>query len=181
VKTVGRFGATRIKGSIGNLDIEATGDLWLRAAHGGVTVGTVDGDLDVVASYGSIRIGTVTGDAILRASYGGIQVDEAGGDLDAKLSYGDLEIARALGSVTAKAAFGKIQLDEVSSGSIQADSGFGQVTVGVRAGVPAWLDLSSKTGRVHNELAGDAAPATSEQTVAVRVRANSDITVQRAR
>jgi hypothetical protein len=180
VKTVGRFGATRIKGAIGALDLEATGDLWLRAAHGGVSVGAVDGDLDIVAAYGSIRIGSVTGEAILRASYGGIQVGEAGSDLDAKLSYGDLEVERALGSVTAKTAFGGIQLGEVSSGSIQADSGFGSVTIGVRAGVPAWLDLSSKTGRVHNELEGDAAPGTTEQSVAVRARTNGDITIRRA-
>jgi hypothetical protein len=180
VKTVGRFGATRIKGAIGGLDIEATGDLWLRAAHGGVTVGAVDGDLDVVAAYGSIRIGAVAGDATLRASYGGIQVGEAGGDLDAKLSYGDLEITKALGSVTAKTAFGGIQIDDVSSGSIHADSGYGQVTIGVRTGVPAWLDLSSKTGHVYNELGGDAAPEASEQTVAVRVRTNGDITITRA-
>ena len=181
VKTVGRFGATRIKGALGGLEIEATGDLWLRAAHGGVSVGAVDGDLDIVASYGSIRVGSVTGDAILRASYGGIQVGEAGGDLDAKLSYGDLEVTRALGSVTAKTAFGGITLDEVSSGSIQADSGFGPVTIGVRIGVPAWLDLSSKTGRVNNELEGDVAPATTEQSVAVRARTNGDITVRRAK
>jgi len=180
VKTVGRFGATRIKGALGGLDLEATGDLWLRAAHGGVNVGTVDGDLDVVAAYGSIRVGTFTGNAILRASYGGIQVGEAGGEVDAKLSYGDLEITKALGSVTAKTAFGGIQLDEVSSGSIHAESGYGQVTIGVRAGVPAWLDLSSKTGHVYNELESDAAPAASDQSVAVRVRTNGDITITRA-
>ena len=50
------------------------------------------------------------------------------------------------------------QLREVSSGSIQVESGFGQVTIGVRPGVPAWLDLSSKDGRVRNELDGDRAP-----------------------
>jgi hypothetical protein len=181
VKTVGRFGATRIKGAIGGLDIEATGDLWLRAAHGGVTVGAVDGNLDVIAAYGSIRVGTVTGDAILRASYGGIQVGEAGGDLDAKLSYGDLEITKALGSVTAKTAFGGIQLGEVASGSIQVDSGYGQITIGVRPGVPAWLDLSSKIGHVRNELEGDSAPQPTEETVSVRARTQGgDITIQRA-
>jgi Putative adhesin len=181
VKTIGRFGATRIKGATGAVDIEATGDLWLRAAHGGVTIGTVDGGLDVTAAYGSIRVGTVTGDALLKASYGGITIGEAGGEVEAKLSYGDLAIGKALGSVTAKTAFGEIQLDEVSSGSIQADSGFGQITVGVRPGVPAWLDVSSKDGRVRNQLEGDAAPETSEQTVTVRARTQGgDITIQRA-
>ena len=181
VKTTGRFGATRIKGATGALDIEATADLWLRAAHGGVTVGTVEGGLDVTAAYGSIRIGKVTGDALLKASYGSIQIGEAGGDLEAKLSYGDLEIAKALGSVTAKTAFGAITLDEVSSGSIQVDSGFGQIAIGVRPGTPAWLDLSSKNGSVRNELEGDSAPAPTEQTVSVRARTQGgDVTVRRA-
>jgi len=70
----------------------------------------------------------------------------------------------------------------VSSGSIQAESGYGQVTIGVRPGVPAWLDLSSKDGRVRNELAGDRAPEASEQTVSVRARTqHSDISIRRAR
>jgi hypothetical protein len=182
VKTTGRFGATRIKNATGALDIEATADLWLRAAHGGVTVGTVKGGLDVTAAYGSIRIGKVTGDALLKASYGSIQIGEAGGDVEAKLSYGDLEIAKALGSVTAKTAFGAITLDEVSSGSIQVDSGFGQIAIGVRPGTPAWLDLSSKNGSVRNELEGDSAPAPTEQTVSVRARTQGgDVTVRRAR
>jgi hypothetical protein len=83
--------------------------------------------------------------------------------------------------VTARTAYGSIQLHEVSSGSIQLESGYGQITIGVRPGIPAWLDLSSKNGRVRNELDGDRAPDASEQTVAVRARTQyGDITVQRA-
>ena len=130
----------------------------------------------------TVARGTVTGDAILKASHGSILVGESGGDLDAKTSYGDLDITKALSSVAAKTAYGSIALREVSSGSIQVESGFGQITIGVRPGVPAWLDLSSKNGRVRNELAGDSAPDASEQTVAVRARTQgADINIQRAR
>ncbi|MDQ1545902.1 MAG: hypothetical protein QOH69_806 [Actinomycetota bacterium] len=182
VRTVGRLGATRIKAATGTVDIDATEDLWVRAGHGSTTIGTVDGGMDVTAAYGQIRIGSVTGDTLLKSSYGGIQVGESGGDLEAKLSYGDLEITKALGSVTAKTAFGDIQLVEVSSGSIQVDSGYGQIFVGVKTGVPAWLDLSSKVGHVRNELEGDSAPATTEETVSVRARTQGgDITIHRAR
>jgi hypothetical protein len=182
VRTVGRLGATRIKCSMGPVDLDTTGDLWLRAGHGNATVGTAEGGLEATADHGQIRVGTVTGDAILKASHGSILVAESGGDLDAKLSYGDLEVTKALASVSAKTAYGSIQLREVSSGSIQVESGFGQVTVGVRPGVAAWLDLSSKDGHVRNELDGDHAPDASEQTVAVRARTQySDISIQRAR
>jgi Putative adhesin len=182
VRTLGTLGATRIKASTGAVDLDATGDLWLRASHGNATVGTADGGIEITADHGQIRVGTVTGDAILKASHGSIRIDQAGGDLEAKLSMGDLEIERALASVTAKTAYGSIGLREVSSGSIQLESGYGQVSIGVRPGVPAWLDLSSKEGRVRNELDDDAAPNTSEQTVAVRARTQyGNITIQRAR
>ena len=182
VRTVGRLGNTRIKASTGPVDIDATGDLWLRASHGNATVATVEGAIEVTADHGQIRVGSVTGDAILKASHGSIMVGEAGGDLDAKLSYGDLDVTKALASVSVKTAYGSIHLHEVSSGSIQAEGGYGQVTIGVRPGVPAWLDLSSKDGRVRNELAGDRAPEASEQTVSVRARTqHSDISIRRAR
>ena len=182
VRTVGRLGATRIKSSMGPVEVDTTGDLWLRASHGNATLGTAEGGIEITADHGQIRVGTVTDDAILKASHGNILVGEAGGDLDAKLSYGDLEITKALASVAAKTAYGSIQLREVSTGSIQVESGYGQVTIGVRDGVPAWLDLSSKKGHVRNQLAGDRAPDASEQTVAVRARTQyGDINIRRAR
>ena len=180
VRTVGRLGATRVKSSM--VDLDTTGDLWVRAMHGNVTVADADGGVEITADHGQIRLGAITGDTVLKASHGTIVVGECGGALEAKLSYGDLDITKALDSVTAKTAYGSIQLHEISSGSIQVESGYGQITIGVRAGVPAWLDLSSKNGRVRNELDGDGAPDPSEQTVAVRARTQyGDITIQRSR
>lgn len=182
VRTFGRLGATRIKSSTAAVDLDATGDLSLQVSHGNATVGTAEGAIEITASLGQIRVGTVTGDAVLKASHGTIAVGESGGDLDAKLSYGDLDVTKALGSVSAKTAYGSIRLHEVSSGSIQVESGHGQVTIGVRPGVPAWLDLSSKVGHVRNQLTSDGAPQPSEQSVAVRARTQSgDIEIRRAR
>lgn len=180
VRTSGRLGATRIKSSL--VDVDTTGDLWVRAMNGNVTVAYADGDVEITADHGQIRAGTISGDAILKASHGSISVAESQGDLEAKLSYGDLAITKALGSVEAKTAYGAIELLEVSSGAVQVESGYGQITIGVRRGVPAWLDLSSKVGRVRSDLEGDRAPEPSEQTVEVRARTQyGDITVQRAR
>lgn len=182
VRTSGRLGATRIKNSMGPVDIDSTGDLWLRAGHGTATVSAADGGIEITADHGQIRVGAVAGDAILKASHGAIQVGESGGDLEAKLSYGDLDITKALGSVTAKTAYGSIRLLEVSGGSIQVESGYGQIAVGVQPGIPAWLDLASKEGHVRNQLDGDRSPEPHEQTVAVRARTQfGDITIQRAR
>ncbi len=181
LRTVGRLGATRIRNSTGSVSLDTVGDLWLRTSHGNATIGHAEGGIEVKAGHGQLRVGSVTGDAILEASHGSVTVGESGGDLEAKLSYGDLEIEHALGSVAARTAYGSISLRDVSSGSVGVDSGFGEVTVGVRSGVPAWLDLSSKLGRVRNELDGDTVPDPSERTVAVRARTQGgDITILRA-
>lgn len=181
VRATGRLGATRVKASMGGVDLEATGDLWLRAGHGGADVGSVDGSAEVTADHGPLRIGTIAGDAVLKASHGSVVVAECGGDLEAKLSYGDLDLATALGSVAAKTAYGRIRLGEVSSGDVQIESAFGELVVGVRTGVAAWLDLASKSGHVRNALEGDRAPAPSEPTVSVRARtAMGDIDIHRA-
>ena len=177
----GLLGASRVKASTGQVELDATGDLWVRASHGNAVVSSANGDVEIIADHGQIRLATVSGDATLKASHGSVRIDAVGGDTEAKLSYGDLEIGSAYGSVTAKTAYGRIAIDEVSSGSVQVESGFGQVQIGVRAGVAAWLDVSSKEGRVRNDLDGDSAPTGSEKSVAVRARTQfGDIHIQRS-
>lgn len=181
VRGAGALGATRVKSSTGAVDLERTGDLWVRTSLGHVTVGTVDGDAEITADQGRIRLGVVTGEATLRSSHGAIQVDEAGADVEAKLAHGNLEITRALGSVSAKTAFGGIRLDEVSSGAVRIESSFGQLHVGIKPGVAAWLDLATSSGRVRNELSGDDTPDAGADTVSVRARASmGDVEVVRA-
>lgn len=182
VHTVGLLGATRVKSSMGSVQLDVVGDLWLRASMGNAIVGTADGSVEITADHGQIRIGAVTGDATLKASHGNIQIGESGGDVDARLSYGDLEITSASASVTGKTVHGSVTIGEVASGSIQVETSLGSVDIGVRTGVAAWLDLGSKNGNVRNELDGDGAPSASEDTVSVRARTQlGDITLHRTR
>ncbi|GAA1078798.1 DUF4097 family beta strand repeat-containing protein [Tsukamurella strandjordii] len=181
-RSTGRLGATRIKNPGGLVELGDTGALWVRAGHGNATIGDVDGSAEVTADHGQIRVGRIAGDARLKASHGSVRVEETGGAVEANLSYGDLDITRSLGSVTAKTAYGSITLQEVVSGSVEVESGYGQVTVGVSAGTPAWLDLSSKEGRVRNELDGDESPSDLENSVSVMARTKyGDIAIRRAR
>ncbi|WP_032405481.1 DUF4097 family beta strand repeat-containing protein [Rhodococcoides fascians] len=181
LRTVGDLGAVRIKSSMGSVEVDSAEDLWVRAGHGNATVGTALGNIDITADHGQIRLGTVVGDAVLKASHGSITVRESGTELDAKLSYGDLDVEKSLGGVSAKTAYGSITLHEVTGGAIQVESGYGQVTVGVRRGVPAWLDLSSKDGHVRNELTPESAPDETEESVSIRARTRyGDIAVRHA-
>ena len=49
LRSTGRLGATRVKGSLGAASIDATGDLWLRNSHGGIVVRAIDGTAEVCA------------------------------------------------------------------------------------------------------------------------------------
>lgn len=182
VTLTGRYGATRLKATGGFVEIGDTADLWVNAGHGNLDVGTVSGSLEATAAHGNIKVGTVTGDARLKASHGSVTVGEAGSDLDANLAYGEFDLDRALGSVTAKTAYGSIRIGEVSTGSIRVESGYGSVRIGIKPGVAAWLDVSSKNGRVRNELDTERAPEGADQSVEVRARTQaSDITIQHSK
>ncbi|WP_415850123.1 DUF4097 family beta strand repeat-containing protein [Tsukamurella ocularis] len=182
VRTEGRLAATRIKATTGSVELETTGDLWLRAGHGNATAGTVDGSAEITADHGQIRIDSIAGDALLKASHGGIRIGETHGGVEANLSYGDLDIDRATASVAAKTAYGAITLGDVSGGVIDLESSYGKLTVGVAEGVPAWLDLSSKEGRVRNHLDESLPDSITGDHVAVRARAKfGDIDIRRAR
>jgi len=61
LRTAGRLGATRIKASTGTVDVDGTGDLWVRASHGTVTVAAADGEVEITSDYGQIRVGTIVG------------------------------------------------------------------------------------------------------------------------
>ena len=162
-------------------NIERVAMLQVHASSGEVVVGHVDGDLELTSGNGSSRVEYVGGAAGLKASNGDIHIGVAGGPLTAKLANGSINVHEALGSVSARNSYGKIRLDEVSAGAIQLDASYGEVLVGIRRGVAAWLDIQSKNGVVRNDMNADEGPVGSEGTVEIRVRTNyGDITIQPA-
>ncbi len=181
IRTHGSLGGTRIKSSTGDVSIERTGQLQVHASSGEVVIGHVDGDLVLTSGNGQTRVDYVGGASTLKASNGDIHVGVAGGALTAKLANGSISIREALDSVSARSSYGKIRIEEVSSGAIALDASYGEVLVGIRHGVAAWLDVQSKNGVIRNEMNADPGPTGSEGSVEVRVRTSyGDITVQPA-
>ncbi|MDF3301340.1 DUF4097 family beta strand repeat-containing protein [Streptomyces tropicalis] len=178
----GRLGEVHVKTSSGDVRLDATGPLRLNASHGSITVDRVEGAAEITTSSGSLRVGTVDGPAVLKNSHGGTTVGAAIGDLRVSGANGDIDIVRAEGSVTATTAHGALRVAEVASGTVQLETSYGAIEVGVREGTAAWLDVSSGHGQVRNTLAASEAPERSEDTVQVRARTRyGNIDVRRAR
>ncbi|MCX2927732.1 DUF4097 family beta strand repeat-containing protein [Streptomyces sp. NEAU-W12] len=178
----GRLGEVRVKVSSGDVRLDTTGPLQLTASHGSITVERVEGTAEITTSSGSLRVGLVDGSAVLKNSHGTTTVGAATGELRVRGANGDIEIRRAEDSVTATTAHGTLRVGEVACGTVQLETSYGAIEVGVREGTAAWLDVSSGSGQVRNTLTASESPGETEDTVRVRARTrHGSIDVRRAR
>ncbi|MFG2559202.1 DUF4097 domain-containing protein [Streptomyces sp. NPDC048496] len=178
----GRLGEVRVKTSMGDVRLDTTGPLHLTASHGSITVDRVEGPAEITTSSGSLRVGTVDGTAVLKNSHGTTTVGDALGDLRVSGANGDILIERAEGSVAATTAHGTLRLDEVTRGTVQLETSYGAIEIGIREGTAAWLDASSGSGQVHNALTASESPEETEDRVEVKARTRyGNIDIRRAR
>ncbi|MFE3602087.1 DUF4097 domain-containing protein [Streptomyces sp. NPDC059096] len=178
----GRLGDVQVKTSSGDVRLDTTGPLKLTAAHGSITVDRIEGPAEISTSSGSLRVGLVDGPAVLKNSHGTTTVGAATGELRVSGANGDIEIRRAEDSVTATTAHGTLRVAEVARGTVQLETSYGAIEVGVREGTAAWLDVSSGSGQVRNTLTSADTPEDAEDTVKVRARTrHGNIDIRRAR
>lgn len=178
----GRLGEVRVKTSSGDVRLDTTGPLQLTASHGSITVDRVEGMAEISTSSGSLRVGLVDGPAVLKNSHGTTTVGSATGELRVSGANGDIEIRRAEDSVTATTAHGTLRVGDVVRGTVQLETSYGTIEVGVREGAAAWLDVSSGSGQVRNTLTASQAPERTEDSVKVRARTRyGNIDVRRAK
>ncbi|MFQ6200803.1 DUF4097 family beta strand repeat-containing protein, partial [Streptomyces sp. NPDC000405] len=178
----GRLGEVRVKTSSGDVRLDTTGPLTLTASHGSITVERIEGAAEITTSSGSLRVGLVDGPAVLKNSHGTTTVGAATGELRVSGANGDIDIARAEDSVTATTAHGTLRAGEVARGTVQLETSYGAIEIGIRAGTAAWLDVSSGSGQVRNTLTASGTPEETEDTVKVRARTrHGNIDVRRAK
>jgi DUF4097 and DUF4098 domain-containing protein YvlB len=178
----GRLGEVRVKTSAGDVRLDTTGPLQLKASHGSVSVERVEGMAEITSSTGNVRVGLVDGPAVLKNSHGATTVGTVTGELRVSGANGAIDIVRAEASVTGTTTNGGLRVAEVARGTVQLETANGPIEVGIREGTAAWLDVSSNRGQVHNTLPASEAPAESEDTVKIRARTNwGNIDILRAK
>ncbi len=73
-------------------------------------------------------------------------------------------------------------MGEVARGTVQLETSYGAIEVGIRRNTAAWLDVRSGSGQVRNTLTASESPQESEDTVEVRARTrHGNIDIRRAR
>ncbi|MGC9501397.1 DUF4097 family beta strand repeat-containing protein [Streptomyces sp. WG7] len=178
----GRLGEVHVKVSSGDVRLDATGPLKLTASHGSITVDRVEGAAEITTSSGSLRVGLLDGPAVLKNSHGTTTVGAATGELRVSGANGDIDIARAEDSVTATTAHGTLRVGDAVRGTVQLETSYGAIEVGVREGTAAWLDVHAGSGQVRNSLTASETPHEGDDTVKVRARTrHGNIDVRRAK
>lgn len=181
LRCTGRLGECRYQTGVGDIQLEDVGPLEIRTGVGDITVDLAVGRAELTTGSGAVEIGSIDGPGLVKNSNGDTRIGEVSGDLRVNAAKGKISIGQAHAAVTAKTAFGDVRLGEVARGAVLAQSGFGAVEVGIRDGVPAWLDLHTGFGNVQNDLGAAERPEPGEDAVEVGARTSyGDITIRRS-
>ncbi len=177
----GPLGDVKIKTGIGRVDVEHAARLNVKTGAGDISVDRATAHAEITAGSGDVRVGALDTTAVIKNSNGDTWVGVAGGELRLNAANGDIAVAEAHAGVGAKSANGDVRLGDVARGSVVLETKIGELEVGIREGSAAWLDVSSHTGRVRNELEASEAPDAAADSVRVRARTTiGDIVIERA-
>jgi hypothetical protein len=163
----GRIGDCSCKFGVGNVQLDEVGSVDLKTGVGDITVERTMGKAEIVIGSGAVRVGSIDGTAIVKNSNGATWIGEVTGEARVNAANGSISVDRAHEGVVAKTANGDVRLGEVARGSAVAQTAFGDLEVGIRDGVSAWLKLNTKFGDVKNDLDASDSPSAGEDTVEV--------------
>ncbi|MET3901895.1 DUF4097 family beta strand repeat-containing protein [Paenarthrobacter sp. 4246] len=177
----GEFSTADLKTDLGHIRIDHCGELRAHTDMGDVTVERTSGRSRIKTGSGKIRVRHIDGAATVKNGNGNTYISHASGELSISAANGDVSLERAGLSTTAKTSNGDITVGEVAAGALTVQTAAGALSIGVREGTAAWLDLKTKYGRVRNALDVTHGPGESSDTVEIRARnAFGDITVTRS-
>lgn len=168
-----RYGPIAASGALGALKA---------STHSGeVAADKVDGDADVRTGSGHVRLGRVGGRLRARAGSGEIEVTSIDGEASVGIGNGDIWLGAVRSDVQARTGRGNVVIAEAAGGRLDLATGSGDLSVAVRPGITAEIDLVSGSGHVRSDLPVAAQPRKDAAAVHVRARTGrGDAVVTRA-
>jgi hypothetical protein len=137
----------------GNLVVTGpAGRLDLHTGSGEINAERADGTASVNSGSGSVRLGPMGAGLRARTGTGDVEVTAVGGPASLFTGSGDVWLGAVAGDVMARTGSGDLTVADASTGQIELQTGSGAIRVGVHAGSPAEVDLSSGTGEARSEL-----------------------------
>ena len=182
VRAIGMFEHALVTTGSGDIDVETvSGAAKLKTGSGSVSAGQVDEGLMVTTGSGNVSVQQSGRSANLKAGSGDIRIGELAGEVVAKSGSGDVEVGRLGGALFTKSGSGSLTVRHAASGSVKATRASGDISIGVEEGTTAWLDVSTLSGRVSQELGESPAPREGQKRVEITAHTVSgDLRVHRS-
>jgi len=173
--------AIRVTAGSGDLRIgRVDGDADIRSGSGDISISHVGAMLRVSTGSGDVDLGRGGAHTSITTGSGVVRIGQAGASTITKTGSGDVAISALDGQLDAKSGSGDTRVDVASQGSIRVRTASGDVAVGVAAGTAAWLDLSSISGHIDQQLAARHLPGEHQPRLAITVSTVSgDIAIRR--
>lgn len=182
LRATGQFKEASCTTGSGDIDVQTvTGSAKLKSGSGEVTVGEVGTALSAATGSGNVNLEHSAGTTSVNVGSGDISIGELTGDVVTKTGSGDVEVGRLAGSLHTKTGSGSLTVRRASTGSVRANGASGNITIGVEEGTAAWLDVSTLSGRVSQELGESDSPTDGQHRIEITAHTVSgDLRIHRA-
>ena len=168
IGATGTFGDAVVTTGSGHIEVDTvTRSAKLKTGSGGVSAGHVGEALVATTGSGNIEISQTSHHALLTVGSGDISIGELAGEAVTKTGSGDVEVGRLDGTLLTKTGSGSLTVRRASSGKVTARGASGSVDIGIEDGTAAWLDVSTVSGRISQELGEADAPGEDQHRVEI--------------
>lgn len=151
----------------------SAGRLGLRTGSGRVSADQATGAAKVDTGSGVVRLGPMAAGVRAKTGSGDVEITAVGGVSTVVTGSGDVWLGAVASDVLARTGSGSVTIANASSGQLELHTGSGAIRVGVRAGSPAEIDLSSGSGEARSDLELVTSPPESAPALRIRGRTGS--------
>ncbi|HWO68829.1 MAG TPA: DUF4097 family beta strand repeat-containing protein [Umezawaea sp.] len=154
-----------VTGSAGRLDVTTgTGD---------ITADRADAAAEVNSGSGDLRLGPMLAGLRAKTGSGDVEVSSIGGNTILYTGTGDVWLGAVQHDVQIRTGSGDVTIADAATGRITLATGSGEIRIGIRAGVHAQIDVSSRSGKARSELDVSNQPPAEQPSLVVTGRTGS--------
>ena len=160
----------------GSADVAVTGAagrLDVTTGTGDITADRADAPAEVNSGSGDLRLGPMLAGLRAKTGSGDVEVSSIGGNTILYTGTGDVWLGAVQHDVQIRTGSGDVTVADAASGRITLATGSGAIRIGIRAGVRAQIDVSSRSGQARSDLEVSSQPPEGETTLFVTGRTGS--------
>jgi DUF4097 and DUF4098 domain-containing protein YvlB len=171
IQLEGRAGHAQLRSGSGGCTVDAVeGNLLVETGSGEIRVDGVRGSLKVKSGSGDVEVGEAGGTSSISTGSGDVAVETVRGTTIVKTGSGDLSVGAAHDDTSFSTGSGDVSIELVDRGRITVKGASGDVSVGVKAGVPVWTDVTTVSGTIRSNLQGAGQPQEGQDHIEVRAK-----------